>query len=183
MTSQPGWFALTTALEQSLQHALIFNACPNIKFRCLKIGQETCTRYVSRRVNMSPRTRCSTGSFAPLCRANQLLGIERLLMLVEHYIITVEVCSSCCGTTRRFTYQPLTQESEPALLPETYRGGTKAGPDRAAKIEPIPHAAEKTHLALDLSKIATRESYYLSFPWRVAARFSRISKVTLKVVH
>ena len=28
---------------------------------------------------------------------------------------------------------PLTRESEPALLPEIFRGGTKAGPDRAAE--------------------------------------------------
>ena len=32
-------------------------------------------------------------------------------------------------------YQPLTRETEPALLP-IYRGGTKAGPDRTAEMEP-----------------------------------------------
>ena len=36
----------------------------------------------------------------------------------------------------RLGYRPLTRESEPALLPEIYRGGTKAGPDRVAETEP-----------------------------------------------
>ena len=36
----------------------------------------------------------------------------------------------------RLSYQPLTWESDPALLPEIYQGGTKTGPDRAAEIEP-----------------------------------------------
>ena len=35
----------------------------------------------------------------------------------------------------RLGYQALTRESEPVLLP-VYRGGMKAGPDRAAEIEP-----------------------------------------------
>ena len=45
---------------------------------------------------------------------------------------------------KRLGYQPLTRESEPALLPEIYRRGTKAAPDRAVETERRAHRCRRT---------------------------------------
>ena len=60
--------------------------------------------------------------------------------------------------------QPLTRESEPAL----YRGGTKAGPDRAAEIEPNTGAVWQKNRAVATAKADQRAVRNLDY-FRVTA--------------